>query len=584
MRIPLTTSLKIERFIGGEIIVASSQVINGIFDKYPDGRWFVTQRPGINLAIDASADGVTTGKGRGTFDWAAVDARYWVNGSEVYKGNHSTTVRESAKSVTITQAGGTATATNVGHGFDIDDEAVIAGAAQAGYNGTQTILSVPTADTFTFAVDAGTVSPATGTITARRSFRDGTGRVYFFEVGAYLVILDPDNNVGWYISSAATTTLVKTEDPDFPANISGKTLAKGGAVINKTLFVMDTDGEIAGSGIETPVTWDGLNFTEAELKTDGGVAIWEHDETVLAFGNRTIELFYYAGNPTGSPLSVRTDISFPIGCADEHTLASESGSTFFIGITQRSGLGAYMISGMTPQKISTTDIDSFLTTSIIKEAKSAIGAAVSVGGRIFYAITLYHLNSGLITPLTTLVYNATTKTWTTWELMHAGIDCAPFIDFTLSTRTDYVSGILTNGDIMTIEDDFIPQDRTLATSWVASGWVEPGWVSSSGQAGDDIEITVITGAFDGGNNNSKSADSYRLAGTQTEASQPLSLYWSDQSNRSYQATPRTLDMGYIERRATRCGSFIRRNHKLVGTPSERVALEGLEMEGTEADG
>lgn len=67
---------------------------------------------------------------------------------------------------TITESGGTATATSTAHGFVAGDRVRIAGATPSIYNGTKLVLTVPTADTFTFAVTAGTGS-ASGTITAR---------------------------------------------------------------------------------------------------------------------------------------------------------------------------------------------------------------------------------------------------------------------------------------------------------------------------------------------------------------------------------------------------------------------------------
>lgn len=66
----------------------------------------------------------------------------------------------------ITESGGTATATSTAHGFVAGDRIRIAGATPSIYNGTKLVLTAPTADTFTFDVTAGTGS-ASGTITAR---------------------------------------------------------------------------------------------------------------------------------------------------------------------------------------------------------------------------------------------------------------------------------------------------------------------------------------------------------------------------------------------------------------------------------
>ena len=66
----------------------------------------------------------------------------------------------------ITESSGTATATSTAHGFVAGDRIRIDGATPSAYNGTKLVLTALTADTFTFAVTAGTGS-ASGTITAR---------------------------------------------------------------------------------------------------------------------------------------------------------------------------------------------------------------------------------------------------------------------------------------------------------------------------------------------------------------------------------------------------------------------------------
>lgn len=69
--------------------------------------------------------------------------------------------------VAIVQTGGVATVTHTGHGFEEYDRIRIAGATQAGYN-TDTYIHVVDANSYTYSVASGTVSPATGTPTAMR--------------------------------------------------------------------------------------------------------------------------------------------------------------------------------------------------------------------------------------------------------------------------------------------------------------------------------------------------------------------------------------------------------------------------------
>lgn len=67
----------------------------------------------------------------------------------------------------ITQTGGVATVTQTAHGYEDHDRVRLAGAAQAGYVG-DFYIKVLTANTYTVSVPSGTVSPATGTLTAFR--------------------------------------------------------------------------------------------------------------------------------------------------------------------------------------------------------------------------------------------------------------------------------------------------------------------------------------------------------------------------------------------------------------------------------
>lgn len=67
----------------------------------------------------------------------------------------------------LTHSTTTATATTASsHGFFVNDIIVISGASPSGYNGTFTIVSVPTSSTFTYVMGSDPGTNATGTITA----------------------------------------------------------------------------------------------------------------------------------------------------------------------------------------------------------------------------------------------------------------------------------------------------------------------------------------------------------------------------------------------------------------------------------
>ena len=104
-------------------------------------------------------------------NWAAITA---VNGLKQIRagtvvGRKAGKALPCGTSVTLTSvvvATNVATATLVAHGFAVGDVIIVAGANLAYVNGSKTVATVPTPDTFTF-VATGSDATATGTITAR---------------------------------------------------------------------------------------------------------------------------------------------------------------------------------------------------------------------------------------------------------------------------------------------------------------------------------------------------------------------------------------------------------------------------------
>jgi hypothetical protein len=66
-------------------------------------------------------------------------------------------------SITITQSAGTATVTHTSHGLATNDYVVISGANEVNYNGVKQIVVTGT-NSYTYSIDSGTASPATGTV------------------------------------------------------------------------------------------------------------------------------------------------------------------------------------------------------------------------------------------------------------------------------------------------------------------------------------------------------------------------------------------------------------------------------------
>ena len=416
----------------------------------------------------------------------------------------------------------------------------------------------------------------TGALTGA-SMTAGTERVEFFEVGDYLVIIDAENNQGFWISSAASTVLVEITDVDFPPKQTpALTLAKGGAVLNKTLFVMTTNGQLWNSGVEDPVNWAGTDFIEAEVATDGGVMCWQHSNHIAAIGNRSIEYFYWAGNQVGSPLDVRRDLTYDTGAADYNSAWADADQVFFVGATSSGSFGVYRLTALNLNKISESDLDSLLTTALTTEDIRLVGSGLSAGGRAFYILTLYYVISSEIVPIVSYVYD-NTMGWSTWDLSAVGISHYPLVSWTQGTATRAGQGMLSNGDVISLLDDFIPLDGVEVAGWVETGWVEDGWVVKSSTVGESMEMQIITGSGDVQTREPKYQSKLRLVATETNASQNVLVQWSDNGNNNYNSG-RNIDLSNIDNRLNRGGRFKTRNYKLTTSASEKVEIEAIEVD------
>ena len=407
----------------------------------------------------------------------------------------------------------------------------------------------------------------------------GTEKVYFIEMVSYLVILDPENNKGYYIHTGATSTVVEIVDADFPGNIAGVNIIAGGAFLDGAIYVGGDDGKIYGSDPNTPINWTGGNTISAEREADGGVYLDKHLDHIVMFGTRTIEFFYNAGNPTASPLSRRKDIFHNVGMMEGGAAWREGDDIYFVGIYPSGPLEVMKLSQFQPINISTPEIESYITSARLVEDSDFISSGFTAGHRSFYIITFYRIVSGAIEPTISIAFDGTS--WGLWESGMCSCGNFPLIGWTIRSGSDARSGegIFVNGDLITINDDFVPVDTLLASGYVASGYVASGYYVATGGSGSNVEMTVRANPFDGDTNHWKFGHNLEVVGDETVASINASISWADGNSVSF-GTGRNIDLSK-KQKLTRLGRFKRRNHQVVIDSAEQYRIEALELELTE---
>lgn len=141
-----------------------------------------------------------------------------------------------------------------------------------------------------------------------------------------------------YVYDGVVTATLIT-DPDFPllAHLPYP------VVLDGYLFISDLKGNIFNSALNDPLTWTAGNSISVESYSDNTLAICRVGQYIAALGNESIQFFYDAANPTGTPLAVQTTV-LKVGFMGG--LAQHGDDTYFIGQPNGGAPSVYQLTGL----------------------------------------------------------------------------------------------------------------------------------------------------------------------------------------------------------------------------------------------
>lgn len=395
------------------------------------------------------------------------------------------------------------------------------------------------------------------------------------ELGGYVVILDQQNRELWLISE--THVLTQVTDADLPANP-----AHGLVQLDGYLFIMDTSGLIWQSGLDDPTSWNALDFVDAERENDGGKYLAKVMDNIAALGTRTTEFFYNAGNPSNSVLNRRTDVFYNVGCAFDESVWSNDNFVFFLGNDARGQLGVYKLQGLQLGKVSTPDIDNYLTVSVAEDNVRAIGSGFSANGTNYYMMTLYGVTAeGVRTYVATLVFEEGTQLWHLWDtdaVTTPAANVIPLISYTETSNSGYKAGqgILWDGQVISFGSNPTGSDTVTVEQFVEDGFVETGFFEEDSVTEHAIDMLMRFGEVDFGSANNKFIRNLEVISNYPSTSQTMTVRWSDTSTETYGAD-RTIDLSG-RRKLYGLGLANRRSWEFAYSGSEPIFIESFEFE------
>lgn len=210
----------------------------------------------------------------------------------------------------------------------------------------------------------------------------GSGRVSMADNGKQLMILVPGGDAYIYDESESTP-LQEITDLDFPA--SG---APQYVVFVDSYFACSTNSKKwIVSANNDGLSWNALDFGSAESDPDKIVAPVVFRNQLFITGSETTEAFQNLPNGAGFPF-VRSNIFLDKGCFAPSSIITANGTFMMIGGGINESPAIWQFTGSGFQKISTTAIDSVLSSFSDAEISGAFSYSYAVKGAYFIGFTV----------------------------------------------------------------------------------------------------------------------------------------------------------------------------------------------------
>lgn len=359
--------------------------------------------------------------------------------------------------------------------------------------------------------------------------------------GTANIAVSADNNRAWFYPAGGALTEIT--DGDFPGQ-AGRTVVGTFAHLEGYAFIMDSTGRIYNSDINSLSAWTANAFASTNVVPDSGIGCVEYRNHILAFGSRSMEVWYNAGNPSGSPLSRRDEATRLIGLINYHAITKIVDMLAFVGTSNLGALEVYLMDGFEPRRISTPEIESQLT---LMGVNDVYVSAKKEAGRTFIVV------SG---PATTYVYCVEEQLWHEWSSQTPLWQFMDGIASGSSYVTYAVSALSTSGKVYSVNPaGFTYQDDGVAYT-----------------------ATFQLSQYDGGSSDRKIMPSLRVVGDRAGSTSTLSISFSDDDYATW-STVRTVDLSTERPELKKInGSFVRRAVKGTHSANLAMRLEALETD------
>jgi hypothetical protein len=331
-----------------------------------------------------------------------------------------------------------------------------------------------------------------------------------------------------------------TIDVDFPLFT-----VKGIVYLNGATYVMTFNGEIWGSkvnSVDVAGDWTALSFIAAQIEPDDGVYLAKQLVYAIALNTWSTEVFFDAGNPTGSPLGPVQGSKISYGCASAESVQEIDDRLFWISSTKSAAVQVSMMDQLNHQIVSTKPVDRLLQTSDLLDENVA-SLQIKLNGHSFYILTLRDIN-------VTLVYDIAEGEWHQWT--DANGNYFPMMAYTYNNTNQHI---------------FLHESNGLA--YYAG-------VDYTNDAGNPIVVDIYTPNFDANTSRRKQLSLMKILADKQSGSQ-LYIRCSDDDYETW-SNFRVADLSQKQPSLTNCGTFTKRAYHFRHRSDTKFRMQAVDVQ------
>ena len=237
--------------------------------------------------------------------------------------------------------------------------------------------------------------------------------------------------------------------------------------------------------------------------------------------------------------------------------------------------------------VSSDAINSYLSKGLTQSGLVVRFEGLSAMGHRTLLITIYTVTGaapGVIVPKLTLSYDSQTQLWGYWETTLNSNTVFPLMSWTRRTggHNETVAartgeGIMHNGDIIEINDDFIPVDTLLGVAVYVTDVYEVDLYAVTSDSGTNISSKIRFGLFDGETSAYKFQNRLTVEMENTPSTQSLTVKHSDESTNSFDSG-NNIDTSLDRKELHQGGRFMKRNYQIEYAGDEQFFIESLDID------